>query len=80
MAERLCPGCGRLELPSFALRLELSAALLVRCEEVRGGGMGPPAVALGFMAGEFCVDGGCARGALGVLGAAFELRRDLGDC
>lgn len=84
VAERLCPGCGRLELPSFALRLEGAAVLLLRCEEVRGGGMGPPAVAaaLGFMAGELlCVDGGCARGVLGELfDAPVEGRRARGAC
>ena len=42
----------------------------VRCEDVRGGGSGlvPREVAMLFMAGEFCVEGGsgCARGVVSV--------------
>lgn len=62
---------------SFSLRRDcaaLAAALAassrcdelpgVRCDEVLGGGMGPPVVAELLVAGEFCVEGGsgCARG------------------
>src|SRR5690242_11182188 len=89
VAERLWPGCWRLELPSLALRVEAPAVLLERCEEVRGGGMGPPGLgpALEFMAAAaaaaalWCADGGCARGVLGeLLDAPVEGRRARGDC
>jgi hypothetical protein len=76
-ADLLCWGCDLLELPvwrglSFSLRRAESSRCDeppgVRCEEVRGGGIGPLDVAVLFMAGEFCVEGGsgCARGVVSV--------------
>jgi hypothetical protein len=74
-ADLLCCGCDLLELPvwrglSFSLRRDWLASEDpgVRCDDVRGGGIGPLEVAVLFMAGEFCVEGGSgwARGVVSV--------------
>jgi hypothetical protein len=61
-SSRVLPACD--ELPAVVVEG------CVRCDEVRGGAMGPLPLVVGvlFMAGEFCVEGGsgCARGVFSV--------------
>lgn len=71
-ADLLCCGCDLLGWRGLSLSLRrdwlASDEPGVRCEDVRGGGMGPLEVVVLFMAGEFCVEGGsgCARGVVSV--------------